>query len=199
MADGKRNWERGFMIDFSRTNGKSAMIPVEKRYLSEMKNLFRNQDSVERILKYADPVIYEVYDVGTSGKEGDLSFGTTIIHPGVIGDEYHMTRGHYREGKETAFVCYTLNGEGYAVMGNRDGESIVLPLRTGEVTYVPAKFAHRLVNTGTGDLIVYYTCGSGAENVYDTIEEYGFHSMIIKKDNYPAIIENPRWVQHKDQ
>ncbi len=199
MADGKRNWERGFMVDFSRINGRSALIPVEKRYLSEMKSLFRDQESAERILKYADPVIYEVYDAGTSGNERDLSFGTTIIHPGVIGDEYHMTRGHYRVGKETAFVCYTLNGEGYAVMENHDGESIVLPLRTGEVTYVPARFAHRLVNTGTGDLIVYYTYGSGAENVYEAIEENGFHSMVVKRDNYPAIIENPRWTRHKDQ
>lgn len=199
MAEGKRNWERGFLLDFNRINGRSVGVSVEKRYLSEMRTLFQDQESVERLLKYSDPVIYEVYDAGSSGKEGDLSFGTTIIHPGVIGNEYHMTRGYYQEGRESAFVCYTLHGEGYVVMENREGVSLVLPLRSGEVTYVPARFAHRLVNIGKGDLIVYYTCGSGADKYYETIEEKGFRSMVIRRDNYPAIIENPGWTPHQNQ
>ena len=198
MAISERNWDRGFMADFNRTNGRSTMIPVEKRYLSEMKNLFWDQEAVARILKHADPVIYEIYDIGAPARAGDLSFGTTIIHSGVIGDEYHMTRGHYRDGRGSAFTCYTLSGEGYVVMENREKESIVLPLRIGEVSYVPGQFAHRLVNTGKSDLIIYYTSSAEAENSSEAIEENGFHSMIIMRDGYPAIVENPRWSEHRD-
>lgn len=187
------NWDTSFLIDFDLKTGYSTTAGTTKRYLSQMKDMFYDQDEALRILKKDDPLIYEFYELGCPERAGDLSFGTTILHPGTIGDEYYMTKGHFHTILETAEVYYTLDGEGYMVMENPEGDTIELPLETGKAIYVPRRYAHRSVNTGKVPLVMFYTFAGDAGHDYRTIETKGYRKLILKREGKPAVVDNPRW------
>ena len=120
-------------------------------------------------------------------------FGTTIIYPGKVGSEYYMTKGHFHTILETAEVYYTLSGEGYMVMENPEGETLEEPLSKGAALYVPRRYAHRTVNTGSEPLVLFFTFAADAGHDYGTIELKGFHKIILEKDGKPFIADNPNW------
>ena len=91
------NWDQAFTLDFDLNNGLSKHTDTTKRYLSQMKNMYQDQEAVEEILKHEDPLIYEFYELGCPERAGDLAFGSTMIHPGKIGNEYYMTKGHFHQ------------------------------------------------------------------------------------------------------
>lgn len=187
------NWDTSFVLDFDLNTGFSKCAETSKRYLSQMKNMFCDQAEVEKILKDKDPLIYEFHELGCPERPGDLAFGTTILYPGKIGNEYFMTKGHFHTVLETAEVYYTLAGEGYMVMENPEGDTIELPLSKGKAIYVPRRYAHRTVNTGTIPLVLFYTFAADAGHDYGTIETKGYHKIIIEENGEPTIVDNPRW------
>ena len=187
------NWDSSFLVDFDLTTGFSKKAETTKRYLSQMKNMFCNRDAYDRMLADGDPLIYEFYELGCPERSGDLAFGTTILYPGKVGSEYFFTKGHFHTILETAEVYYTLSGEGYMVMENPEGDCIEMPLSKGQAVYVPRRYAHSTVNTGSTPLIVFYTFDADAGHDYGTIETKGYHRLIVDKDGKPDIIRNPRW------
>lgn len=116
------DWDRGFSLDFDLITGFSKTAQTTKRYLSSMSGMFCSQSAVDLVLQKEDPLIYEFYELDCPPRQGDLAFGTTILYPGKIGREYFMTKGHFHSLLDTAEVYYTLSGEGYMVMENRDGD-----------------------------------------------------------------------------
>ncbi|MDE7037114.1 MAG: cupin domain-containing protein [Lachnospiraceae bacterium] len=189
------NWDTSFSVDFDLESGISKKAETTKRYLSQMKDMYYDTDSAERILEESDPLIYEFHELGCPERSGDLAFGTTILYPGCVGDEYYMTKGHFHTILETAEVYYTLSGEGYMVMENPEGDTLELPLRAGEAVYVPRRYAHRSVNTGDQPLVMFYTFGADAGHDYGTIETKGYHKLIVKREEGTAVIDNPKWKQ----
>src|SRR6202162_4118321 len=74
-----------------------------RKRLSDLRGLFLDPEALERrIEKEGDPVCYENYAFSQSQAEGDIFFGTTIIYPGKVGSEYHLTRGHYHRKRDHA-------------------------------------------------------------------------------------------------
>ena len=122
------NWDGTFSVDFDLTDGLSKTAEATKRHLSQMAGMYQDQEAVKKILEKEDPVIYEFYELGCPERAGDLAFGTTMIHPGTIGDEYYMTKGHFHNIVDTAEVYYTLKGEGYMLMENMEGDWMAEPL-----------------------------------------------------------------------
>ena len=55
-----------------------------------------------------DRLIYEVQGVELPEEEGQIPHCTTRILPGRIGDEYHMTKGHYHARREQGEVYFGL-------------------------------------------------------------------------------------------
>jgi glucose-6-phosphate isomerase len=86
-----------------------------------MKSMYSDTDAVHEILEKEDPLIYEFYELGAPERAGDLAFGTTILYPGRIGQEYYMTKGHFHKHLETAEVYYTLRGGGIHDAGKSGG------------------------------------------------------------------------------
>ena len=183
-----------FSVDFDTVTGRSEKAAPTERHLSQMKGMYFDTEETERILAQEDPLIYEYYELGCpEDSAGDLAFGTTILYPGRVGDEYYMTKGHFHVQLETAEVYYTLAGEGCMVMENPEGDTIEVPLKAGEAMYVPKRYAHRTVNTGSQPLVVFWTFAADAGHDYGTIETKGYHKMVVEKDGRPQIIDNPRW------
>ena len=187
------NWDYSFLVDFDLNNGFSKTAETTKRYLSQMKDMFYDVEAAEEILKTEDPLIYEFDELGFPEREGDLAFGTTILYPGLVGEEYYMTKGHFHTKLETAEVYYTLSGEGYMVMENPEGDTIEIPLVKGQALYVPRRYAHRSVNTGNEPLVMFFTFDADAGHDYGTIETKGYHKMVVERQGKAEIVPNPKW------
>lgn len=187
------NWDSSFLVDFDLNTGFSKTAQTTRRYLSQMKDMFCDADAYQTLLKNGDPLVYEFHELGCPERPGDLAFGTTILYPGKVGNEYFFTKGHFHTILATAEVYYTLSGEGYMVMENPEGDCIEMPLSKGQAVYVPRRYAHRTVNTGKDPLILFYTFDADAGHDYGTIETKGYHHLIVEKDGKPAVISNSRW------
>jgi glucose-6-phosphate isomerase len=187
--------QQPFTLDISLPGG----IPTHydhhtERRLSAMAGYYADQDSYARMLAERDLILYEVYEVLRPEVNGELLHGTSVLHPGKVGDEYFMTKGHFHAVLDTAEVYYCLQGEGMMVMETPEGEWAVEPLRPGKVLYVPPCWAHRSVNTGSQkDLVTLYIYPAHAGHDYGTIETRGFHKLVVERDGKPQVIDNPRW------
>ncbi|MEM6527248.1 MAG: glucose-6-phosphate isomerase [Chloroflexota bacterium] len=165
-----------------------------KRYLSKMQGQYTDTDAYNAMLAEEDTLLYEVYELRRPEREGELLQGISILHPGKVGDEYYMTKGHFHTVLETGEVYYCLKGTGYIVMETPEGDWAVEPLYPGRVLYVLPRWAHRSVNTSTDeDLVTFFVYPGNAGHDYGTIEEQGFRKLVIEQDGKPAIIDNPRW------
>jgi glucose-6-phosphate isomerase len=164
------------------------------RRLSSMAGQYRDQAAASALLAHGDPVIYEVYEIRRPMAAGELPNGLSIVHPGKVGDEYYMTKGHFHAVLETGEVYYCLKGEGAMVMENPEGDWAIEELRTGRVLYVPPRWAHRSVNTGsTADMVTFFVYPGHAGHDYSTIEQQGFRKLIVDRGGRPQTIDNPRW------
>lgn len=164
------------------------------RTLASMQTQYLDQEVVHRMLAAADQVLYEVYELLVPQVAGELLHGVSIVHPGKVGDEYFMTKGHFHTVLETGEIYTCMRGTGMMVMETPEGESRVMELTRGRVLYVPPRWAHRSVNTHpTEDLITFFVYPGNAGHDYGTIEQKGFRKLVVEQDGQPTIIDNPRW------
>ncbi len=166
-----------------------------QRRLSSMKGMFVDSAAYEAMRKQDDPLMYEVYEVKRPEVAGELLQGLSVIHPGLVGAEYFMTKGHFHTVLETAETYYGVKGTGVMVMETPEGEWAVEPLHPGGVLYVPPRWAHRSVNTSlTEDLVFFFVYPGNSGHDYGTIETQGFRKLILAQNGKPQIIDNPRWL-----
>ncbi len=165
-----------------------------QRRLSAMRGQYLDGDSYARLLAQDDRVLYEVYELKRPAIAGELLHGISIVHPGVVGDEYFMTKGHFHTVLDTAEIYYCLGGRGFMVMETPEGDWAVEELTPGKVLYVPPRWAHRSVNTDDSeDLITFFVYPGNAGHDYGSIEAQGFRKLVMKCDGRPTIVDNPRW------
>jgi glucose-6-phosphate isomerase, archaeal len=165
-----------------------------ERRLSDLKGMFLDQTAYTALLAQNDPLIYEVYEVHRPEVAGELLMGLSIVHPGKVGQEFFMTKGHFHTVLETAEVYYVLKGEGYMVMETPEGESRIEPLSPGSVLYVPPCWAHRSVCTSRQqDLATFFIYPANAGHNYGTIEKQGFRKLVVENRTGIEFIDNPHW------
>lgn len=170
------------------------------RNLSSMKGIYFDQQSYAEMLTHQDCLVYEVYEFNQPTGQGEMISGLSIVHPGMVGQEYNMTKGHFHEVIETAEVYFCLKGHGMMVMETPEGEWSATELKPGSVLYVPPRWAHRSVNTDSHeDLVTFFVYPAYAGHNYKTIESTGFRKMVVNRGNGPEIIDNPRWVSNRGE
>jgi glucose-6-phosphate isomerase len=163
------------------------------RRLSAMVGQYQDAQAFTAMLSQ-DPVLYEVYEIKRPESEGELMNGISIVHPGKVGEEYFMTKGHFHTVLDTAEVYYCLKGEGVMVMETPEGEWSIEELHPGYVLYVPPRWAHRSVNTGQlVNLVTFFIYPGNAGHDYGTIEQQGFRKLVVERDGRVQVIDNPRW------
>lgn len=166
---------------------------IERR-LSAMKGQFCDTQAYEAMLAKEDLLLYEVYEIKRPEEAGELLMGISVVHPGKVGSEFFMTKGHYHTILDTAETYYVLKGEGFMVMETPEGKYAVEPLSPGQVLYVPPRWAHRSVCTSRReDLVTFFVYPGNAGHDYGTIEQKGFHKLIIEGPDGIEITDNPRW------
>jgi glucose-6-phosphate isomerase, archaeal len=154
--------------------------------LSDLRGLYLDQAALEqRIQEEKDPICYENYAFNENKAEGDLFFGTTIIYPGKVGSEYHLTRGHYHRQRHMAETYQALSGHGLVLFENRDGITRTAEMTPGNVTYVPPFWAHRSINIGDVPLVFLWTCPVDAGHDYESLAGKGMLQVVLERDgNY---------------
>ncbi|HIC96310.1 TPA: cupin domain-containing protein [Candidatus Bipolaricaulota bacterium] len=162
------------------------------RHLSEMREMYQDQDAVAEILETGDPLIYEVYEIAVPEEEGQLLQCVTIIQPGKVGSEYYMTKGHYHKRRDRAEVYLCLSGRGYLLLQTEEGDARALELKPGTAAYVPPFWAHRTVNVDDEPLVFYGAYPADAGHDYKSVEEQrGFSLIVREKGGKPVVEENP--------
>ncbi|WP_255283955.1 glucose-6-phosphate isomerase [Priestia megaterium] len=182
-----------FTTYFDLKNGMSDEKSTTKRYLSNMNGMFANNEALKEMIKEEDVLAYEFYELSLPEKDSNLLFGTSIVYPGKVGNEYFMTKGHFHTILDTAEVYYCLSGKGYMLMENPEGDWAAEELTPGKAVYVPGRYAHRSVNVGDEPLVTFFVFRADAGHDYGTIETKGYRKLIIEKDGKVEIIDNPKW------
>lgn len=184
-----------FRIDFDLKTGtcnNGELKPIY-RYVSDMKKQFLDEEAAKSAIESGNPLLYEFYSVGNPNQPGNLEFGTTIVYPGKVGDEYYMTKGHFHVILNTAEMYYCLSGKGFMLMETPEGEVELVELHAGEAVYVPGRWAHRSINHGTDPFVMLFVYPAEAGHDYGTIETKGYRKLVVEKDGKPELIDNPKW------
>jgi len=185
---------KSIAITFNLENGLSPDIKSIKRMLSNMEGMYLDNEKLKKMIKSSDIIVYEFYDMGMPESPGEITFGTTILYPGKVGNEYFMTKGHFHSLLETSEIYYCIRGYGYLLMENPEGDNEVREMKPGIAVYVPPRFAHRSINVSkTEPLISFYAMRADAGHDYKTIETKGFRKLIVEQNGKPDIIDNPKW------
>ena len=66
-----------------------------RRTLTSMRGQYRDTAAYDALLAVEDTLLYEVYELQRPHVAGELLHGISIVHPGKVGDEYFMTKGHF--------------------------------------------------------------------------------------------------------
>lgn len=182
-----------FSMSFDLKTGLSNERSATRRYLSHMRGMFADEVALEKMIQENDQLVYEFYELGLPETDKDLLFGTSITYPGKVGSEYFMTKGHFHTILDTAEVYYCLSGRGYMLMEDPEGNWDAQEISPGTAVYVPGRYAHRSVNTGSEPLITFFVFRADAGHDYGTIESKGFRKLLVEKNGGVAIINNPKW------
>jgi len=167
---------------------------VLRRCLSDMKDLYADSNAVERILaEEGDRLVYEVYVAGIPEVEGQVPHSTTIIYPGQIAQEFHMTKGHFHVKRDRAEIYLGLAGTGFLLLQTDDGTVRSVEMRRGAVAYVPPFWAHRTVNTGDVPFAFFAAWPGDAGHDYASIEQRGFAKILVSQNGEAVLVDNPRY------
>lgn len=176
-------------IDIENTQKlKGAEVVSSKKYLHQLKGVFGDDEAFRKM--DTDQLVYEVqaYMPVKEGKSGGLFFGNTLMHPGKVGDEYFMTRGHFHANKDTAEYYWCIKGEGALIMMDMDRNCWYEKMEPGTLHYIPGNVAHRVANTGE-EILFFNACWpSDAGHDYDNIENHGFSERLLEIDGKPQLI-----------
>jgi len=193
MSKNEQDNIKPFSLYFDLLKGKSKDKVSSKRFLSNMKGMFFEDAEYKKALTEEDRLVYEFYELDLPSTDGNLLFGTSIVYPGKVGDEYHMTKGHFHTIIDTAEVYYCLSGEGYLMMENPEGDWKAEKFSPGQAVYTPGRYAHRSINTGNEPLVTFFVFRSDAGHDYGTIETKGFRHLMVEEQGVEKIIDNPNW------
>jgi glucose-6-phosphate isomerase len=159
------------------------------RRASDMHGYYADEAALERLIaEKKNPVHYEVFEVPVPEDYGHLMYCISTLQPGLVGQEYFMTKGHYHSVPNTAEIYLCLRGEGYMVMKTSDGKCVAERMTRGRMVYVPPFWAHRSVNTGASEpLISFCVYPAEAGHNYGDIATEGFPKRVLWRNNQCVI------------
>ncbi|KQC02186.1 glucose-6-phosphate isomerase family protein [Pedobacter sp. Hv1] len=167
---------------------QGTTIVQKQTYLKDLKGFFYHE--AERELLLQNQLVYEVdaYFPVSAGTEGGLFFGVTRLQPGMVGNEYFMTRGHFHAIANRAEYYWTIEGHGQLILMNHEREICIEEMQPGSLHYIPGHMAHRVANTGNS-LLSFGACWpADAGYDYTTIESEGFSARLCKVNGLPVLL-----------
>ena len=119
-----------------------------------------------------------------------MTYALTVMAPGKVGSEYHMTKGHFHKRNDAGEIYICMSGEGSLLLQDRLGAVEKVDMSKGDVAYVPPGVAHRSVNTGKDELAFLAIYSPDAGHDYESIVKRGFSKRLVERGGR-AILEDP--------
>jgi glucose-6-phosphate isomerase, archaeal len=182
-------------VDPSTGRMANATRHYEKRF-KDLSGLYADAAAyAAMLLGLSDVVVYDVWEHRASEAPGDLVFGTSVMRPGCVGDEFFFTRGHQHQVADRSEVYHCLAGTGVMLMEHPKGEVRALPMAPQAIVYVPPHWIHRSVNTGADALITVFCYAADAGQDYGVIENAGGMRARVVRDGAGGwkLADNPGW------
>ncbi|VDR29869.1 glucose-6-phosphate isomerase [Raoultella terrigena] len=148
-------------------------------YVQDLVGVFADERA--RLTMVGDRVVYEVEMLDTSSAPGELYTGVTHLHPGKVGDEFFMTRGHFHARREQGEVYFGLRGSGLLLLQNERGQTRLEKVFAGSVHVIPGYSAHRLINTGADTLSALAVWPAAAGHDYAALDG-GFRLRVVEEN-----------------
>ena len=167
-----------------------------RKRFADLEGIYQDAGAFARVLaERGQEVSYQVDEFRPNERAGDLIFGTSVLYPGKVGEEYVMTRGHIHARSDRPEIYYGQGGDGVMLMENPAGETRTVPLRPQEVVYVPPYWIHRSVNVGSAPLLTLFCYPADSGQDYDIILRAGGMGTLIVDDRAGGWREapNPRY------
>ena len=133
-------------IIFSGKNLVGKEIEHCTKTLGDIRSIFEQGDRLTE--QQANCIAYDVssYIPVKEGTQGGLFFGITDLRPGLVGDEYFMTKGHFHAIRDTAEFYWCIEGEGVLILMDEQGNIKGERMFPGSLHYIPGRMAHRVAN-----------------------------------------------------
>ena len=181
-------------VTFANNVLKGKNIDRTSRKIKDLADIFSDRKAYSMLP--CDSLVYEValHCPVTAGTEGGLFYGITYIYPGLVGDEYFMTKGHFHKIRNRAEIYCTLQGQGMLILMDEQRRTWGERMYPGSIHYIAGNTAHRTANTGDTVFSFTATWPSDAGLNYTTISEEGFSKILIRANGVPKLVENPRYV-----
>lgn len=173
----------GLTVDAASGVMAGATGRYEKR-LRDLAGVFSDEAAFAAALdaRGADELVYEVHEHRLTERAGELIFGTSVLLPGKVGREFHVTRGHLHRLADRSEIYTCLRGHGVMLMETLDGETSEVELVPGATAYVPGHWIHRSVNVGDEPLVTLFCYPADAGQDYDVIAAAGGMKHLVVDD-----------------
>lgn len=177
-------------VDFDGATGMlhGADVVEDFRTLGDLSGVF--EDEAARAALDPKTLAYSVrcYFPVPDGTGGGLFFGCTFLSPGIVGEEYFMTKGHFHSKRDTAEFYWGIKGEGLLLLMNEDRSIRAERVYPGSLHYVPGRVAHRMVNVGD-EVLSFGACWpSDAGHDYESIRRDGFSARVRRGSDGPVVV-----------
>ena len=159
------------------------------RRIKNLKDIFFDKAALEKL--NPETIVYEVesYLPVALNTEGGLFYGITYIHPGVVGNEYFMTKGHFHKIADRAEFYWGIEGEGMLILMDKYRKTWAEKMYPGSLHYIDGYTAHRTANTGASVLSFGACWPSDAGHDYDSISQRGFSKILVQENGQPILID----------
>lgn len=174
------DWPTGIM--------RGAAVQQTTKTLRDLAGLFHDADALSRMSE--STVVYRVQwtEPVPQGTTGGLFWGSTIIEPGRVGDEYFMTHGHFHSLRDRGEYYGTIGGKGLLVLMDENRAIQTDAMFPGSLHYIAGGLAHRVINTGNEPLLFWACWPSDAGHDYASIKGEGFGARVLLRDGKPVVI-----------
>ena len=177
-------------LQVSGTELKGPIIDRLTRRISELQDIFHDKQALA--LMPSDKKVYEVasYFPVADGTMAGLFYGITYIHPGKVGEEYFMTKGHFHKLRDRGEMYMCIEGEGMLILMDEQRNTHAEKMFPGSIHYINGHIAHRTANTGNTVLSFSAVWPSDAGHDYDTISTQGFSRILVERNGEPVLVDN---------
>jgi glucose-6-phosphate isomerase len=187
-------------VDVAAGTMSGATGRYQKR-LADLVGLYADNAAFQaQLAATGNPIVYDVADFRPSANSGDLIFGITRMSPGLIGEEFYLTRGHIHAVADRPEIYYGQAGQGLMLMESPTGETRVVEMQAQTICYVPPYWIHRSVNTGASDFVMVFSYPADSGQDYGIIEKSSGmrHRVMRGGEKGWQLVENKDYQRRSD-
>ncbi|WP_046243865.1 glucose-6-phosphate isomerase family protein [Hymenobacter terrenus] len=177
-------------VDFTTGRLNGSAVAESSRNLADLAGVFLDEAARQALPPNQLAYRVQLYLPVPEGTQGGLFWGNTFIEPGLVGDEYFMTKGHFHAQRDRAEYYTTVQGHGALILMDEAGHTWHEVMHPGSVHYIPGRTAHRVANTGDTVLSFLACWPSDAGHDYETIVNQGFGARMRAVNGKPELIPN---------